>query len=358
MSLLRRLALLLVLACSCFAGPALAAEVPGAAWPVIAPKAAGWSESDLAKAQSYSEDIGSSAVVIVQHGRIVAAWGDIARPIELHSVRKSFLNALIGIAVKDGKIEPSATLAELGIDDNPPSLTPEEKGARVIDLLRARSGVYHPALYETAAMAAQRPPRGSHAPGTFWYYNNWDFNTLGIIYERATGASIFEEFDRLIAKPIGMEDYRPSDGRYVTGSASLMRAYPFHMSARDLARFALLYLDGGRWGERQIVPEEWVKESTAPYSESAFGPHYGMLWWTGPLAAGHGNLMPLPAGSYFALGYGGQYAFVLPPLDMVVVHVMDRDGPGRELPMHEMARLLWLLLHAAGSKEMPAEPPF
>ena len=76
----------------------------------------------------------------------------------------------------------SSTLAELGIDDNEPSLTDVEKRATVRDLLTARSGVYHPALYETPGMAAMRPLRGSHLPGTHWYYNNWDFNALGTIY--------------------------------------------------------------------------------------------------------------------------------------------------------------------------------
>ena len=339
------------------AGPARVAELPGAEWSSISPKEAGGREEELARARAYADEIGSSAVVIVQHGKIVAAWGDIARRFELNSVRKSLLNALIGIAVAERKIDPMASLAALGIDDNPPALTAEEKTARVIDLLRARSGVYHPALYETAAMAARRPPRGSHAPGSFWYYNNWDFNALGTIYERAVHESIFVAFDRLIARPIGMEDYRPSDGRYVRGAASLMPAYAFHMSARDLARFALLYLDGGRWGDERIVPEDWIKESTVAYSKSASGPGYGLLWWTGPLAAGHGNQMPLPPGSFFARGYGGQFAFVLPPLDMVVVHLMDLAGRDRELPLHKMARLLWFILHAAGSKDIPAAPP-
>lgn len=72
-------------------------------------------------------------------------------------------------------------MAELGIDDNEPRLTDEEKRATVHDLLKARSGVYHPALYETARMKEKRPPRHSHASGTFWYYNNWDFNVLGTI---------------------------------------------------------------------------------------------------------------------------------------------------------------------------------
>ncbi|HUI17104.1 MAG TPA: serine hydrolase [Alphaproteobacteria bacterium] len=355
MCLLRRLALVLLFACGSAA--VLGAEVPGKDWSTVAPQDAGWSERDLAEASSYAGEIGSSALLVVQHGKIVAARGDVVRRIELHSIRKSLLNALIGIAVEARQIDPSATLAELGIDDNPPSLTAEEKGARVIDLLRARSGVYHPALYETPAMAAHRPPRGSHPPGTFWYYNNWDFNALGTIYERAAHASIFAAFEQLIALPIGMQDYRPSDGRYVTGAASLLPAYPFHMSARDLARFALLFLDGGRWGERQLVPAEWVRQSTMPYSASDFGPGYGMLWWTGPLGLSHGNVMPLPPGSYFALGYKGQYAFVLPALDMVVVNLVDSDAGKDEVTMAQMARLLWLVLHAAGSRDIPVSPP-
>ena len=86
-------------------------------------------------------------------------------------------------------------------------------------------------------MAKQRPARGSHEPGTFWYYNNWDFNALGTIYEHATGTGIYDALDRLIAKPIGMQDYRPEDGVYFPGAASIHRAYPLRMSARDLARF-------------------------------------------------------------------------------------------------------------------------
>ena len=63
------------------------------------------------------------------------------------------------------------------------------------------------------------------------------------------------------AEPIGMQDYRPADGVYFTGPASVYPAYPIRMSARDLARFALLYLHDGRWKDRQIVPAQWVHDS-------------------------------------------------------------------------------------------------
>ncbi len=126
------------------------------------------------------------------------------------------------------------------------------------DLLKSRSGVYHPALYETPDAAANRPPRGSHSPGAFWYYNNWDFNVVGAIFEHATGSSVFDAFAREIARPTGMQDYRVTDGYYVTGPESVYPAYEVRMSARDLARFALLYLHDGRWQDQQVVPTDWV----------------------------------------------------------------------------------------------------
>src|SRR5262249_43943598 len=148
-------------------GQAAAADrFPGSHWERLAPAQAGWSEADLGEARKWSEQIHSTAVMVVHHGMVVAEWGDTAKRTELASIRKSLLDALIGIAVADHKISLDSTLGELRIDDNAPSLTEVEKQATVRMLLQARSGVYHPALYETAAMARARPPRGSHPPGT------------------------------------------------------------------------------------------------------------------------------------------------------------------------------------------------
>ena len=191
---------------------------PGVEWTQIPPAQSGWSESGLAQAQTWSKKISSTAVMVVHHGVVVAQWGDTVKRTELASVRKSLLSALIGIAVAQNKINLDSTLAQLGIDDNPPSLTGEEKQATVRMLLEARSGVYHAALYETQGMAAKRPPRGSHAPGTFWYYNNWDFNALGTIYEQATHIGIYDALDQQIARPIGMQDYRPRTGPISPGA--------------------------------------------------------------------------------------------------------------------------------------------
>jgi CubicO group peptidase (beta-lactamase class C family) len=318
---------------------------PGAAWEHVSPEAAGWSTEKIKQAEEWSRYIGSNAVMIVHHGVVVAEWGHTDVKSDLASVRKSLLSALYGNAVERGVIDLKQTIGALGIDDNEPSLTGEEKTATVGDLLKARSGVYHAALYETASMAALRPPRFSHKPGTFWYYNNWDFNTLGAIYEHAARSSIFDAFEREIARPIGMQDYVPSHGKYVTGSASVYPAYPFKMSARDLARFALLYLHKGKWQDQQVVPTHWVQESTQPYSQAGFGPGYGYLWWTGFLDTSIAPSVTLPASTFAAWGAGGQYAYVMPDYDLVVVHrslISGDNGPG----LREFGRLLWLVLDA------------
>jgi len=319
-------------------------SVPGVEWKQLpAPEQAGWAVENLGKIHAYVEEMGSTSAMIVQHGVVVAAWGDIAHRSNLHSCRKSLLNALIGIAVTQGKINLDDTLEKLAIDDKEPSLTAEEKKATVRDLLEARSGVYHAAAYETQGMKELKPRRGSHAPGTFWYYNNWDFNTLGYIYEKAAGTDVFNAFYREIAQPIGMQDFRPSDGRYVYSPHSRFPAYVFDMSARDFARFGLLYLHGGRWNDAQVVPEEWVKASTRPYSDTESG-GYGYLWWTGDSARGTRQEIPFPEGSFWAEGHLGQYAVVVPSLDLVIVNRLDGDMTKRVIHKRQIARLVYLVV--------------
>jgi CubicO group peptidase (beta-lactamase class C family) len=320
--------------------------VPGATWQQLAsPQQVGWSADNLKKIRDYLEEIGSTSAMIVHHGVVVAAWGDITHRSNLHSCRKSLLNSLIGIAVAEGKINLDDTLAKLGIDDNKPSLTDAEKQATVRDLLEARSGIYHPTVYETKGMEEKKPPRGSHPPGTFWYYNNWDFNALGYIYEHATGTKIFDAFYREIAQPIGMQDFRARDGHYITGPDTRFPAYVFDMSARDFARFALLYLHGGKWNNTQVVPEDWVKASTHPYSDSESG-GYGYLWWTGDSASGAPQEIPFPKGSFWAEGHLGQYAVVVPSLDLIVVNRVDGDMTKRAVHKRQISQLVRMVVDA------------
>jgi CubicO group peptidase (beta-lactamase class C family) len=202
-------------------------------------------------------------------------------------------------------------------------------------------------------MKAEKPKRGSHPPRSFWSYNNWDFNALGTIYESATHDSIYHSFDVRIAKPIGMEDYRYADQEYVTGPDSIHRAYAFRMTARDMARFGLLYLRDGKWRGHQLIPATWVRESTTAYSVADGNARdgysgYGYLWWV----AVNGNHYPkvdVPDGSFSAWGSGGHFIAVIPARQLVVVHRVNTDDPEKKVTLEQFGELLRLILAAKKS---------
>src|SRR6185312_8379804 len=175
--------------------------------------------------------------------------------------------------------------------------------ATVRQLMQARSGVYIPSSAETPDMKAARPPRGSHPPGTFWYYNNWDFNVLGEIYQRLTGHSVFQAFEHQLARPLGFEDFDSlRDARFAYDpTAPRFPDYNLYLSARDMAKFGQLYLQDGRWRGREIVPATWVAQTTKPVSPTPYPgveSGYAWLWWANMDPATSG----LPPGSYAATG--------------------------------------------------------
>jgi CubicO group peptidase (beta-lactamase class C family) len=278
-----------------------------------APEEAGWSSERLEKIAINSN---ASSIVLVYDGKIVFTYGEYWRRFKLHSMRKSLLSALYGIHVENGSIDLNKTLEELDIDDKTP-LTKQEKEAQIIDLLKARSGVFIPSGQETDEMKKARPKRGSHAHGTFWYYNNWDFNVLGTIFNQETKSDIFEEFYYKIAIPINMQDFRLIDGTYdYELQYTNHPAYPFKMSGRDLARFGQLYLQKGKWDGKQIIPEDWIKQSTTSWSKTANSKQsYGYLWWIEENFFG--------SKIFYAAGLGGQIIGVFPKQNAVLVIQAD-----------------------------------
>jgi CubicO group peptidase (beta-lactamase class C family) len=307
---------------------AAATAWPRGTWEHADAGALGWSRPRLDRFGGEVSQDPRSAVMVVQGGRLMAAFGDVARKVEVASVRKSIMSALYGIAVAERRIDPTANLVALGIDDRG-SLSERERTATVRDLLMARSGVYHAAAHETPDMRTRRPVRGSHAPGTHFHYNNWDFNALGTIYERATGEGLFAAVERRIARPLGMEDFTAADGREIREAASMHPAHIIAFSARDLARFGLLYARGGDWKGRQIVPRPWVEESTRAHSDGGNGLGYGYLWWTMPARA---RAPALGRDAFFALGFGGHLIAVLPGRDLVVTRTVAPPFAGAAPP--------------------------
>lgn len=293
----------------------------------VSPEDVGYSSQALNEVKQLAEQSGFAAMMALCDGKVFFSWGNVSKNYWCHSIRKPFLGALYGIHVKEGNIDLAATMEHLGIDDIPPSLTTDEKQATVRDLLMARSGVYHEAAAEVPSMIAMRPERGSHAPGTFYYYNNWDFNALGSIFEQETGTKIFEEFKRRIADPVGMQDFKVEDCQYqYEMNKSMHPAYGFRMSARDMARFGVLYQKNGRWRDVQIVPSEWISQSTTPYSiaDSTTGLAYGYLWTVFPEGSLLANLIGYPG--YYHTGIGVHIVIVVPELKLVLVQRYDTDG--------------------------------
>lgn len=286
------------------------------------------------------------ALLVIQGGKTIFTYGDLQQRFLCHSMRKSFLSALIGIQVAQGKFDLSLTLAELEISDHDP-LSEVERSATLYDLLVARSGIFHPANYETPWMTRIKPPRHSQPPGCLWSYNNWDFNALGTAYRQITGLDIHQAFLEQIAQPLGMQDYRycaeRKDGWLEPGEKSQHPAYPFRLSTRDLARFGQLYLQQGSWEGREILPASWVRRSLMPYSDAGDRGAYGYMWWL----ARQGIAFPgceLPERSFYAYGAGGHYCLVMPALDAVVVHRVNTDIAGRSVDRFQVGQLMDLLL--------------
>lgn len=293
----------------------------------------GFDTVKLTGLKSFFDSLQAHSLLVLYQGKIVFNWGDNVRRMPCASIRKSLLSALYGVAVGEETIDINQTICELDLAVTM-DLDSVECTARIRDLLSATSGIYLPAAYEPEVWTRGKPSRGSHAPGAFWYYNNWDFNTLGVIYNHLSAGSIADDFKRKIAEPLGMQDFRSDwDFKYFYERDIPVPAYLFKLSTRDLARFGLLYLREGRWGQQQIVPSPWVSESTrhlqTPWDETG----YGYLWWSTYLSD-HTRV-------FYASGSGTQGVFVIPSRDLVIVFRADTYlGPevanGQDLKVVEM----------------------
>jgi CubicO group peptidase (beta-lactamase class C family) len=325
------------------------AAVPGSRWDTSAPPDSGWLPAPLKQADAIAQHLWSSAVLVVHQGRVVHEFGDTRLPVNLYSGRKSVLSVLLGIEIDAGRLKTEATLAELGINDKQP-LSATEQQATVLQLMQSRSGVYHPAAYETPSAKAGRPARGSHAPGQHWYYNNWDFNALATIYRQAAGRDVFQGLEQQLALPLQMEHFQPAQHtQWELERASEHAAYVMQLSARDWARVGLLMSRGGLWGERRIVSEAWVHESTRTHSDVPPGfSSYGLMWWQ-PLKA-FDFWTRAPGEVFFALGNHGQLLWVDRARDIVVVHGTDHRKWLRASP--ELGQLAPLL-----ERVFAAQPP-
>ena len=313
------------------------------------PATLGWSQAGLDSVQARLAAMPSTAFMAIVGGRSVFEYGDLQRVSYLASVRKSILSMLYGNYVRSGKVNLDKSLAQLGMDDHA-GLTDAEKEATIRDLISARSGVYHPASNSGDDLASA-PPRGSQKHGTYYLYSNWDFNAAGAAFELETGRDIYDALQTDLAIPLGMQDFDRSRHRKSGNlEASRYPAYHINLSTRDMARIGYLMLREGNWNGRQLIPRDWVQESTraiTPVTEMnperrRAGPWgYGYLWWVwdGPHSTGAYE------GAYTGLGAVGQHITVLPKLDLVVVHKTD-PASGGSVSHPQYLQVLDLLVRA------------
>ncbi len=245
------------------------------------------------------------------------------------SVAKSFLSLLFGVILEQGRID--------SLDDPVTKYAPELEGsaydgATIRNVLQMSTGVVFDEDYLDfwsdinrmgRVLALGRSMDGFAAsldetdmePGREWRYVSIDTHVLGMVLRGATGRSIPDLMSEYIVQPLGVErePYYVTDGEgvaFVLGGLNLM--------TRDYARMGQMVLQDGRVEGEQVVPEAWIRESTAPSARTAPGAlRYGYQWWM-PADAEGGELL--------ARGVYGQYVYIDPASDVVIATTgADRD---------------------------------
>ncbi|WP_208997932.1 serine hydrolase [Pseudovibrio sp. FO-BEG1] len=288
-------------------------------------KSLGWDPKGLDAVFNYAASLSTDTFMIITNGQRVGRFGELSKPYNVHSIRKSLLSAVIGqhLALPENHLRLDATLKEVGIDDAPISLTDLQRETTVRHLLQSVSGINHPAAASGSLREEidKRLGRTENQPGTIWAYNNWDYNTLTTVFENATGSEVGAAFEDGIAKPVGMQDFDRSAVSYVFDpQKSEHRAAMFKMSARDLARVGTLYLNYGVVDGQRILVENWTSLITEDFAETGYGGlrmGHGYLWWIPAKETG------LPKETFWAWGLGNQALMVIPEWNTIVVHQSD-----------------------------------
>jgi len=319
-------------------------------WAKAKPSKYGYSSEILKEVKQYLIDsTHCTGMMIVVGGESIFRYGALDRISYIASCRKSILAMLYGKYVENGTIDLDKTIGELGMDDYG-GLTPLQKTARVRDLVTARSGIYHPASNDGDDQAFA--PTEVCPPGTQYLYNNWDFNAAGAAFEIMTGKNIFDAFGEDIAIPIQMQDWdRSIHKKSGNLEKSKYPAYHFHFTTRDMARIGYLMLRNGKWEDKQVISEKWVKTITSPVTpfEEMYPQKrrdrfsYGYMWW---LLDDKSKLNGWQYhGAYIAQGAMGQYIMVVPELDMVVAFKTDSIY-GRRSTREQFFKMMEIVLDA------------
>ena len=278
------------------------------------------------------------AILVIYNGQLIAekyADGFDKNTVMLGwSVSKSFMGALIGILVKEGKLNVSSPAPVPEWRDN------DKKEITLENLLQQTSGLNFKESYtgpsevtnmlfkkgDMAAFTANRELQ--YNPGTVFNYSSGNSNILSRIIRQTVGEKDYAAFPyQYLFHKINMYSILiepDGSGTYIGSSYS-------YATARDFARFGLLYYNNGIWNGEQILPANWVKESVQP-SKADLQKHYGYQFWLNGFDKNNPSkhIYPdVPGDMFYADGYGGQDIYIIPSKKLVVVrmglHVIDEN---------------------------------
>ena len=268
--------------------------------------------------------------LIIRHGYIVAEFGDTLRPDPTYSVAKSMLSTVTGIALDRGLIpsldDPVANLIKDGGYDSPHNrlVTWRHHLQQESEWEGEMWGKNANFIGAEAFGRAEMKPRPIEPPGAHYEYNDVRINRFALSLLTVFKKQIPDVFRDEVMNPIGASTtwkWVPYTNAYVNIDGKRMASVSggtrwgggMWISTYDMARFGLLWLRNGKWGERQIVSPAYVKAATTP---SAHGPDYGFLWWLNTKGK---QWQGSPTSSFEAQGQGGNIIHIDPTRDLVVV---------------------------------------
>jgi CubicO group peptidase (beta-lactamase class C family) len=302
--------------------------VPASPLPRSTPEAEGLSSAGLLALVS-ALDGGAGEVhslMLLRHGKVVAEgwWAPYsAEDIHvLYSVSKSFNSTAVGLAVEQGLISVDAPIASYFPDLAPPNIDPEMATMRVRDLLTMSTG------HEVDSIDAMRQRTDGQwtrsflesnvprAPGSYFLYNSGAAYMLGSLVQRVTGMTVDEYLRPRLFEPLGISGEvwgQSAEGVNLTDGGLSVRT-------EDLAKFGLLYLQGGMWNGARVLSAEWAADATAKQvsngnDDSNWGYGYGYQFWRSQVG-------------YRADGSLGQFSFVLPEQDIVLAITSGTNDTG------------------------------
>jgi CubicO group peptidase (beta-lactamase class C family) len=332
---------------------------PGDEWRTSTPEEQGIDSAPiLAMLQEIQQkDLNVHSVLIIRHGYLVTEayfppyTVEIKHP--LHSITKSVASAMTGIAIKEGHIKS----VQQKVLDFFPETAKETKDKYLKELtiehLLTMSAGFNtntlPNLYDKDETFDAIEYILTHSnilwkPGDTFFYDSGMPHVLSAIIQKTSGLTLEAYAQKNLFGPLGITDFSwQSDPQGITTGHTGLSLRP-----RDMAKLGYLYLHNGQWNGTQIVPSEWVQASTTGQMETkglmnaAEDDGYGYYWWVDSF------------GGYSAHGHGGQYIFVLPKLDVVVVFTGSLADPVFPTP-HRL--LQTYLLPAAQSAQPLADNP-